>query len=47
MKKSLRLLLGTIVLAVTVVAATISHNQPRALGGAPVPMCPPGGCAIN
>jgi len=43
----LRLLLGTIMLGAVIAAASISHNQPRTAGGDPVPVCPPGGCAVN
>jgi len=44
MKKSIRLLLGTIMLGAVIAAASISHNQPGVVGGAPVPVCPPDGC---
>lgn len=47
MKKSIRVLFGTIVLGAVIVAASISRNQPGVAGGAPVPVCPPDGCAIN
>lgn len=49
MKKSLRLLFATLVMAATVAAAASSSNSKNQLsnGTAPVPMCPPGVCAIN
>lgn len=48
MKKSLRLLVGTLVLGAVVSAAGIFHSLPcSVVGGDPVPLCPPGGCAIN
>ncbi|HWY67092.1 MAG TPA: hypothetical protein VNX88_00430 [Terriglobales bacterium] len=47
MKKSFRLLIGTIMLGAVIVAASISPNQPGVAGGAPVPVCPPDGCAVN
>lgn len=48
MKKSLRLLFATIVMAATIAAAatTGSKNQLGA-GCEPVPICPPGSCVIN
>jgi hypothetical protein len=47
MKKSLRLLLTTMILGTVFAAANISHNQPNSAGGDPVPLCPPDGCVIN
>lgn len=46
MKKSLRLLFGTILLGAVVAAASVVH-QPSFEGADPVPVCPPGGCAVN
>lgn len=46
MKKSLRLLLGTIALGAVIAATAISHAQNWGDGN-PQPDCPPGGCAIN
>ena len=48
MKKSLRLLFATIVMAAAVAAA--STNSPKHqfnTGAEPVPLCPPGSCAVN
>ena len=48
MKKSLRLLFATIVMAAAVAAA--STNSTKSVLGAgcePVPVCPPGVCALN
>jgi Spy/CpxP family protein refolding chaperone len=50
MRKSLRLLFASFVLAASVaaVAATTTNNKAgMASGGDPVPICPPGLCAIN
>jgi hypothetical protein len=48
MKKSFRLLIGTLVLGAVVTATGIFHKLPcSAVGGDPVPLCPPGGCVIN
>ena len=48
MKKSLRLLFATIVMAAAVAsAATSSSKNQMGSGVDPVPMCPPGVCAIN
>ena len=47
MKKSLRLMLATMILGAVFAAANISHNQPINSGGDPVPLCPPDGCVIN
>jgi hypothetical protein len=46
MKKSLRLLIGTLILGAMVTATGI-FRVPGAVGGDPVPLCPPGGCVIN
>lgn len=48
MKKSLRLLFATIVMAAAMAAATTSGPNTTFHSGAdPVPYCPPGGCAVN
>ncbi|HEU5234288.1 MAG TPA: hypothetical protein VFU50_15610 [Terriglobales bacterium] len=48
MKKSLRLLFATIVMAAAVAsAATSSSKNLLGAGCEPVPACPPGVCAIN
>jgi len=47
MKKSLSLLLGTIVLGAVFATASIAKTQPTTAGGDPVPICPPDGCVIN
>lgn len=47
MKKSFRMLVGTIILGAAVAAASVSHNRPASAGADPVPACPPGGCLIN
>jgi hypothetical protein len=49
MKKSLRLLFATIVMAAAVAAAAAPSNGKGQLGAGadPVPMCPPGACALN
>ena len=47
MKKSLRLLLGTLILGAFVAGTTISKPQLSTAGGDPMPVCPPGGCAVK
>jgi hypothetical protein len=47
MKKSLRLLLGTIALGAVIAATAISQTRVWDGGMDPQPQCPPGGCAIN
>jgi disulfide bond formation protein DsbB len=48
MKKSLRLLFATIVMAAAVAAATTqSPKSQLGAGIEPCPMCPPGGCSVN
>ena len=48
MKKSLRLLFATIVMAAAVAAATTSTPKHQLnSGGDPVPYCPPTGCLVN
>jgi hypothetical protein len=49
MKKSFRLMLGTMILGAVFAAAniSISPNQTTTAGGDPVPLCPPDGCVIN
>jgi len=47
MNKSLRLLLGMMILGAVVGTASISQNQLRSGGGDPVPICPPDGCDIS
>ncbi|HWY68602.1 MAG TPA: hypothetical protein VNX88_08045 [Terriglobales bacterium] len=48
MKKSLRLLFATIVMAAAVAAASTSNTkQQMGSGLEPVPICPPGVCALN
>ena len=48
MKKSLRLLFATIVMAAAVAAASTGSPKHQLNSGAdPIPMCPPGGCAVN
>ncbi|HKT23966.1 MAG TPA: hypothetical protein VJR04_05155 [Terriglobales bacterium] len=48
MKKSLRLLFATIVMAAAVAsAATSSTKHQLSSGVEPVPICPPGMCAVN
>jgi hypothetical protein len=48
MKKSLRLLFATIVMAAAVAAASTSNSKSvLGAGCEPVPLCPPGTCAIN
>ena len=48
MKKSLRLLFATIVMAAAVAAATTSSPKHQlGMGPEPVPICPPGMCAAN
>jgi hypothetical protein len=49
MKKSFRLMLGTMILGAVFAAAniSISPNQATTAGGDPVPLCPPDGCVIN
>jgi len=47
MKKSLSLLLGTIVLGAIITPTTFAHITGWDGGADPVPVCPPGGCAIN
>jgi len=48
MKKSLRLLFATLVMAAAVAAAS-NQSTKSVLGSGvePVPMCPPGVCALN
>ncbi|MBV9147337.1 MAG: hypothetical protein JO065_15595 [Acidobacteria bacterium] len=47
MKKSLRLLLGTMILGAAMAAVSLPQNLPSAAGGDPVPVCPPDGCLAN
>ena len=48
MKKSLRLLFATIVMAAAVAAASTSNSKGQLGSGCePVPICPPGVCALN
>jgi hypothetical protein len=47
MRKSLRLLLGTIALGAMITATAFAHNLGWDGGADPVPVCPPGGCAVN
>lgn len=47
MKKSFRLFLGTLILGFFLAGAGLSKDQPESAGGDPVPLCPPGGCAIS
>jgi len=48
MKKSLRLLFATIIMAAAVASAATSNSKSLLGAGCePVPMCPPGVCAIN
>jgi hypothetical protein len=47
MKKSLSLLLGTMILGVVFATASIPQTQPIHAGGDPVPLCPPDGCDIE
>ena len=49
MRKSLRLLFASFILAASVaaVASTTSTKTTMGSGGDPVPICPPGLCAIN
>lgn len=47
MKKSLRLLIGTLILGAFVAGTTISKPAQSTAGADPVPLCPPGGCALN
>jgi len=48
MKKSLRLLFATIVMAAAVAAASTNNTKSQLGSGCePVPMCPPGICAVN
>jgi len=47
MKKSFRMLLGTIILGAVAAVAGISHNMPVSAGADPVPICPPDGCVIS
>jgi hypothetical protein len=48
MKKSLRLLFATVVMAAAVAAASTSNSKSvMGAGCEPVPICPPGVCAIN
>jgi len=48
MKKSLSLLFATIVMAATIAAAATTGSKNQLGSGAePVPLCPPGSCAIN
>ena len=49
MKKSLRVLVGTMILGAAIAAASIGPMQTTTLGvgSAPVPTCPPDGCALS
>jgi len=48
MKKSLRLLFATIIMAAAVAAASTSNSKGQLSSGCePVPICPPGVCALN
>jgi hypothetical protein len=48
MKKSLRLLFATLVMAAAVASAATSTSKGQLSNGAePVPICPPGMCAVN
>ena len=48
MKKSLRLLFATIVMAAAVASAATSRTKHQLSSGVePVPICPPGMCAVN
>jgi len=48
MKKSLRLLFATVVMAAAVAAASTSNAKGQLSSGVePVPICPPGVCALN
>jgi len=48
MKKSLRLLFATVVMAAAVAAASTSNSKQQMSSGLePVPICPPGVCALN
>jgi hypothetical protein len=48
MKKSLRLLAATLVMAAAVASAATSNSKSQLSSGAePVPICPPGMCAVN
>jgi hypothetical protein len=47
MKKSLRMLVGTLILGAMVTATGILRAPCSAVGGDPVPLCPPGGCAVR
>jgi len=47
MKKSLRLLFATIVMAAAVAAASTTSKAQYGTGAEPVPLCPPGsGCLV-
>jgi hypothetical protein len=46
MKKSLRVLIGTLILGLVVTASGFCH-VPNSDGADPVPLCPPGGCVIR
>ena len=47
MKKSLRLLFATIVMAAAVAAASTSNAKSVFTAGPEEPACPPGGCVIS
>jgi hypothetical protein len=47
MKKSLRMLLATMIFGAAVAAASIAHSLPGSSGADPVPICPPDGCVIS
>lgn len=47
MKKSLRLLVGILMLGAMMSATGVYHKVPCTVGADPVPLCPPGGCATN
>lgn len=48
MKKSLRLVLATLVMAAAVASAATSNAKSQLSSGCePVPICPPGMCAVN
>jgi len=48
MKKSLRMLFATMVMAAAVAAASTNNSKSQLGAGCePVPICPPGACAVN
>ena len=48
MKKSLRMLFATMVMAAAVAAASTNNSKNQLGAGCePVPICPPGACAVN